>query len=564
MSDDEFWCEDDDYEMKSSIESTTPPQSPAGPKNFQILPFTAIQAEQSKRVQAVSDLTGIGPEQSWRVLFQNRWEVSRVNEKWFSDSVDLGVLPLERGEWQTLPSNEMKIQCPICFEVPGTFLLACCEDQTHAVCETCWANFVSLSVAQGREALLLKCPGGVKCRYAPIQLVEQIINGTCLLARYRFFLTGSFVENGTDMKWCPNASCENAVRLLSSDTTVTCSCNFIWCFSCRGEGHEPVGCQAAQDWEAKNESESSNVQWILINTKQCPKCARPIEKNQGCNHMTCIACQHHFCWICGKNWTNHNDAYSCNKPVLEFRATAEAKTDLERYVFYFERFQGHEKAKKIAEKQIQGLKIKMQVMHDWLGMSIVDCGFLEEAMKQVIECRRILKWTYVFGFYEEEVESRKTSSDGGVSRSARLGSRPVSGRAATVSSPDREATLFSYLQKNLEQYTDRLHEFVEKDLDACLGLEQSLAEELNVACAEASGTVEEDTKGKKTSLKRKPNAPMPLADIVAKLPAVKGEVSGFDLPIMPEFVAFRSNVVNYTSVLSKFRSQILSDLHADK
>ena len=34
-------------------------------------------------------------------------------------------------------------------------------------------------------------------------------------------------------------------------------------------------------WDAKNNSESENVKWILTNTKPCqnPKCSLPIEKN---------------------------------------------------------------------------------------------------------------------------------------------------------------------------------------------------------------------------------------------------------------------------------------------
>ena len=34
-------------------------------------------------------------------------------------------------------------------------------------------------------------------------------------------------------------------------------------------------------------AESENMNWILANTKPCPKCSRPIEKNQGCMHTTC-------------------------------------------------------------------------------------------------------------------------------------------------------------------------------------------------------------------------------------------------------------------------------------
>ncbi len=38
--------------------------------------------------------------------------------------------------------------------------------------------------------------------------------------------------------------------------------------------------------------------WILANTRKCPNCNTRIEKNQGCNHMTCRLCKHEFCWTC--------------------------------------------------------------------------------------------------------------------------------------------------------------------------------------------------------------------------------------------------------------------------
>merc|ERR1712072_1092761 len=39
--------------------------------------------------------------------------------------------------------------------------------------------------------------------------------------------------------------------------------------------------------------------FVNNNTKKCPKCKVSILKNEGCNHMECRQCNHHFCWTCG-------------------------------------------------------------------------------------------------------------------------------------------------------------------------------------------------------------------------------------------------------------------------
>ncbi len=92
---------------------------------------------------------------------------------------------------------------------------------------------------------------------------------------------------------------------------VGCSvCGACFCFGCKQEAHRPVrgdrglqsmqarkdarqaphlqvSCELVRQWITKNSAESENVHWIIANTKPCPKCRRPIEKNQGCMHMTC-------------------------------------------------------------------------------------------------------------------------------------------------------------------------------------------------------------------------------------------------------------------------------------
>ena len=41
--------------------------------------------------------------------------------------------------------------------------------------------------------------------------------------------------------------------------------------------------------------------WAAVHTKPCNKCHHRIEKNGGCNHMTC-RCGHEMCWLCGGDY----------------------------------------------------------------------------------------------------------------------------------------------------------------------------------------------------------------------------------------------------------------------
>ena len=42
--------------------------------------------------------------------------------------------------------------------------------------------------------------------------------------------------------------------------------------------------------------------------RECPSCGMRIEKNSGCNHMTCT-CGAHFCWQCGMEFADAGETY---------------------------------------------------------------------------------------------------------------------------------------------------------------------------------------------------------------------------------------------------------------
>ena len=52
------------------------------------------------------------------------------------------------------------------------------------------------------------------------------------------------------------------------------------------------------------EENEKTMKWISENTKKCPNCLVLIEKNKGCNHMTCKRCLYEFCWYCLEECTN--------------------------------------------------------------------------------------------------------------------------------------------------------------------------------------------------------------------------------------------------------------------
>jgi ankyrin repeat protein len=88
-----------------------------------------------------------------------------------------------------------------------------------------------------------------------------------------------------------------------------------FCFAC-GEGmHWPVRCEQIEQWKQKMREEIGEVDedgendknvndmaqklWLKANTRPCPQCNVPIEKNDGCNHMTCTSpsCRHEFWYV---------------------------------------------------------------------------------------------------------------------------------------------------------------------------------------------------------------------------------------------------------------------------
>ena len=131
-----------------------------------------------------------------------------------------------------------------------------------------------------------------------------------------------------------------------------------------------------------------------------------------------------FCWMCLGAWADHGERtggyYACNryerakssgKPGVteEENRRLAAKHSLERYTHYYERWAAHggSQRKALADAK-EWERRKSRKLGDLQNTPPSQLRFITDALAQIAECRRVLKWTYGFGYYRfDERESAK-------------------------------------------------------------------------------------------------------------------------------------------------------------
>ncbi|XP_038704882.1 probable E3 ubiquitin-protein ligase ARI8 isoform X3 [Tripterygium wilfordii] len=441
-----------DYDFDNDSDDSDDILSHRNQQNYTILSETDICQRQEEDIQRISTVLSI-PKVSASILLRFYcWSVSKVHDEWFADEekVRKAVGLMEKPVVWFPDGREMT--CGICFEsYPREQLhAAACG---HPFCHSCWTGYISTAINDGPGCLTLRCPD--PCCGAAIgqDMISFLASGEDKGKYSRYFIR-SYIEDNRKTKWCPAPGCDYAVDFVLGSGTydVTCGCSYSFCWNCTEEAHRPVDCSTVSKWILKNSAESENMNWILANSKPCPKCKRPIEKNQGCMHITCTPpCKFEFCWLCLGAWSDHGERtggfYACNRyetakqegvyDDAEKRREM-AKNSLERYTHYYERWATNQSSRQKALADLQ----QMQIVH-LEKLSDIQCQpesqlkFITEAWLQIVECRRVLKWTYAYGYYLPEYENAKRQ-------------------------------FFEYLQGEAESGLERLHQCAEKELQVYL------------------------------------------------------------------------------------------------
>ncbi|KAI7836399.1 hypothetical protein COHA_009731 [Chlorella ohadii] len=406
-SDGDFAYSDDDGAGMGS------PLAKGTRKTFVVMDKDELRERLKAAVAQVVDLLCISDAEATRALRFYKWDLGKLQEEWFGDP----------------DAVRNKETCKICFEsfpVPDMHCARC----KHYYCKDCWRGYIQTAIDSGPSCLDLRCPDP-ECKAAVPRSVVFSVADAPHRQRYEEFAVRSFVDDQRQIAWCPAPDCQNAVLSLSDRLGVAqdifCRCGAAFCFNCKEEAHRPVDCETVRLWMIKNSAESENLNWILANTKPCPKCTRPIEKNQGCMHMTCSQCRHEFCWLCQGPWAEHGERtggfYNCNrfKKAVEKgeideqeQKRAHARQSLERYMHYWQRWAENDSSRKKALQQVDKFRGEQQeILSERTATPTSQLKFIVDAWMQVVHCRRVLKWTYAIAYYtfEETAGASKEARD---------------------------------------------------------------------------------------------------------------------------------------------------------
>ncbi|KAH6637269.1 hypothetical protein F5144DRAFT_601941 [Chaetomium tenue] len=207
--------------------------------------------------------------------------------------------------------------CSVCWTDAEEPIRTSCN---HLYCSDCFTNFCH-APASGTTTtgFRITCVGNLgHCgKTLPLPELQDLLSSATFEAILAASFTAHIRRHPTDFRYCPTADCAQIYRAATTITTpspsstttsssnnntppatFTCSkCLVATCTACHATHPASVTCAEHRDIVSGGYAALERVKRAL-GVKDCPKCKTPIEKVDGCNHMTCGGCKTHICWVC--------------------------------------------------------------------------------------------------------------------------------------------------------------------------------------------------------------------------------------------------------------------------
>ncbi|KAG1738129.1 uncharacterized protein EDB91DRAFT_466018 [Suillus paluster] len=233
----------------------------------------------------------LGPENCYvQQLSNQRVLVVRGNEQAYRIACEAVEKVQSRYTNSSTPSPQSV--CPVCFTEASVPTLLNCG---HSWCTSCLEGYLMSAVEN--KTFPLTCLGDDASCTERISLLhaKKILSGDDFAALCEASFWSHVHVRTDEFHHCPTPDCAQVYRATPASAILQCpSCLVRICSGCHAEAHDGLTCEERDVAEDKLFHE-----WTATHdVKNCPGCKTPIERSEGCNHMTCTRCQTHICWEC--------------------------------------------------------------------------------------------------------------------------------------------------------------------------------------------------------------------------------------------------------------------------
>ena len=92
-------------------------------------------------------------------------------------------------------------------------------------------------------------------------------------------------------------------------------------------------------------------------------------------------------------------------------ASSEARQTLDKWLFYFDRFNNHELSAKLDRELCDRSEGKRLAVQETSALSWIEAAFVPDAVEELSECRLSLKWSYVMAYFMQPGNEKQIFED---------------------------------------------------------------------------------------------------------------------------------------------------------
>ena len=252
---------------------------------------------------------------------------NQIGNRQNKENLDENIIDLKNKNDLKFDNDNCNGECQVCYDELSK------EDYElnriscgHFFCTTCWFNYLKTLIIEAKVDQIKCMDVNCKEKLAEEFILKHISKKSDLVKKYEKFKKRAEILKDKNKKICPKPDCDSFLQKSKSSKYVKCENGHEYCFDCLNPPHDNKPCEQNLEDQFMNWKKGKRV-------KRCPRCQMYTEKNEGCNHMTCVSCKYQWCWLCeGEYKYEHYTSGKCNGKRF---TRADNLEDIEKYKHYF-------------------------------------------------------------------------------------------------------------------------------------------------------------------------------------------------------------------------------------